>query len=226
MKISILTVFPELLDSLFKSTVVARAIRQGIAELEIVDIKDFAGGCFRHIDDSPYGGTPGMIIRYDVLSKALDSVYRPGSHSVLLSPKGKVYNQEKAHFFSELEHLILVCGHFEGTDARFDSDVDELVSLGDFILTGGECAAAVIADSVIRLLNNVLKDGVTADESHENGLLEHPQYTHPYEYNGKKVPDILLSGDRAKIKEWKHRQALSETMKYRPDMAEKYLKNL
>ncbi|MCF0261836.1 MAG: tRNA (guanosine(37)-N1)-methyltransferase TrmD [Sphaerochaetaceae bacterium] len=218
MKISVLTIFPSLFDSFLKSPVIERAIKKGLLDLEILDIKEYADGCFRKIDDSPYGGGPGMILRVDTLCQALDAVKTDKSKVVLFSPKGCKYNQIKAHEYKELEHLILVCGHYEGVDARFESYVDEMLSIGDYVMTGGELAAQVVCDSVVRLIKGSLRDGATEQESFENGLLEYPQYTHPYEFRGVKVPDILLSGNHGLIEKWKQEQAVSETQKFRPDM--------
>jgi len=216
--------FPNLLGSLFENPVIQRAQKQGKVQIEAVDIKDYADGSFRHIDDSPYGGTPGMIMRIEPLVRSLESVKTTNSHVVLLSPKGQTYNQATARKYSKLDHLILVCGHYEGVDARFESYVDEQISIGDFILTGGEGAAALIADSVVRLLDGTLKDGVTEDESHEKGLLECPHFAHPIEYKGAKVREILLTGNTKEIAKWRHAMAIIETKKYRPDMAERYMK--
>ncbi len=222
MKISILTITPEFFDSFLQSSVIKRGIDKNICEIEIVDIKNYAHGSFRHIDDSPFGGGPGMIMRCQPIFDALNSVCDEGSHKILLSPKGKIYSQSKAHELSELDHIVLVCGHYEGVDARVEEWMDEQLSIGDYVLTGGELAAQVITDSVVRLLDGVLREASTTEESHENGLLEYPQYTQPREFNGQAVPDILLSGHKAKIEEWRHKQSLLLTRKLRPDMFENY----
>ena len=223
MKITILTMFPESFSSLSTFPVIKRAIDRNLLILEIKDIKDYAGGSFRHIDDSPCGGGVGMILRLDTLMKALSSSLSPSSHTVLLSPKGKVYSQKKARELSLESDLILVSGHYEGVDRRFEDHVDEMISIGDYILTGGELPAMVIVDSISRLLKGTIREGATEDESHENGLLEYPQYTKPVDYNGEKVPAILLSGNHGAIDEWRHTQALLDTKRLRPDMFEKYV---
>lgn len=223
MKITILTMFPESFSSLSTFPVIKRAIDRNLLILEIKDIKDYAGGSFRHIDDSPCGGGVGMILRLDTLMKALSSSLSPSSHTVLLSPKGKVYSQKKARELSLESDLILVSGHYEGVDRRFEDHVDEMISIGDYILTGGELPAMVIVDSISRLLKGTIREGATEDESHENGLLEYPQYTKPVDYNGEKVPAILLSGNHGAIDEWRHTQALLDTKRLRPDMFEKYI---
>ena len=223
MKITILAMFPESFSSLSTFPVIKRAIDRNLLILEIKDIKDYAGGSFRHIDDSPCGGGVGMILRLDTLMKALSSSLSPSSHTVLLSPKGKVYSQKKARELSLESDLILVSGHYEGVDRRFEDHVDEMISIGDYILTGGELPAMVIVDSISRLLKGTIREGATEDESHENGLLEYPQYTKPVDYNGEKVPAILLSGNHGAIDEWRHTQALLDTKRLRPDMFEKYV---
>lgn len=221
MRITILSMFPEIFSSINASPLINRAINRGNLELKIVDIKEYAGGSFRHIDDSPCGGGIGMILRLDTLMKALNASSSEGSHKILLSPKGSVYNQQKARSLSKMDDIVLVCGHYEGVDKRFESHVDELISIGDYILSGGELPALCILDSISRLLGTI-RDGATEDESHENGLLEYPQYTKPVDYFGDKVPSILLSGNHQAIDRWRHKEALKETRKYRPDMFSKY----
>ncbi len=221
MKISVLTLFPESFSSFLQTPVVSRAIRKGSLEFQTVDVKDYAEGSFRAIDDSPYGGGPGMVLRVDVLSKALESVRTESSHTVLLSPRGRTFDQSKAHELSKLEHLVLVCGHYEGVDERFCDMVDEELSIGDFILTGGEPAAMVICDSIIRLLKGSIRESSTKEESFESGLLEYPQYTHPLRFLDKVVPDVLLSGNDAEIAKWRLKEAIISTIKHRPDLFDK-----
>lgn len=218
MRISVLSIFPETFGSFRRTPVIARAVDSGRLDIGFTDIRDFAEGSFRAVDDSPYGGGPGMVLRVDTVSKAIESVRTGKSHVVLLSPKGKPYDQKKAREFSALDHLVLVCGHYEGFDARISTFVDEEISIGDYILTGGEIAAMAVCDSVVRLLDGSLRQGSADDESFETGLLEYPHYTHPFEFNGEKVPDILLSGNKAGISSWRQRQAIIETIKYRPDL--------
>ena len=222
MKISILTITPEFFEGFLNTTIVKRAIDKGKCEIEIVDIKSYAHGSFRHIDDSPFGGGRGMVMRCQPIYDALQEVCDEGSHKILLSPKGTTYTQSKARELSDKEHIVLVCGHYEGIDARVEAWMDEQLSIGDYVLTGGELAAEVITDSIVRLLDGVLREGSATEESHENGLLEYPQYTQPREFNGQSVPDILLSGHKAKIKEWRLTQSLLLTRKHRPDMFENY----
>lgn len=222
MKISILTITPEFFDGFLNTTIVKRAIDKGKCEIEIVDIKSYAHGSFRHIDDSPFGGGRGMVMRCQPIYDALQEISDESSHKILLSPKGITYTQGKARDLSTKEHIVLVCGHYEGVDARVEDWMDEQLSIGDYVLTGGELAAEVITDSIVRLLDGVLREGSATEESHENGLLEYPQYTQPREFKGQSVPDILLSGHKAKIEEWRLTQSLLLTRKHRPDMFENY----
>lgn len=222
MKISILTITPEFFEGFLNTTIVKRAIDKGKCEIEIVDIKSYAHGSFRHIDDSPFGGGRGMVMRCQPIYDALQEISDESSHKILLSPKGITYTQGKARDLSTKEHIVLVCGHYEGVDARVEDWMDEQLSIGDYVLTGGELAAEVITDSIVRLLDGVLREGSATEESHENGLLEYPQYTQPREFKGQSVPDILLSGHKAKIEEWRLTQSLLLTRKHRPDMFENY----
>ncbi len=230
MKITILTICPEMFGDFSRSHAAVRAARQGAAELEIVDIRSFAPGSFRQIDDSPFGGGRGMVLRCRPVLEALRAVRgdagradgkAPGAEhcrTVILAPAGKPYRQEKAHEYAALDHLILVCGHYEGFDARILDHADEVVSVGDYVLTGGELPAMIIADSVLRLLPGILKEGSAEEESFENGLLEYPQYTQPAEYEGVRIPEILLSGDHEKIRRWRLKESLRTTFRNRPDL--------
>ncbi len=218
MRISILSIFPESFDSFRRTAVVSRAIDRNALDLQCIDIRDFSEGSYRAVDDSPYGGGPGMVMRVDTVSKAISSVRTKDSHVVLLSPKGKRFEQKDAHRFASLGHLVIVCGHYEGLDERVRTYVDEEISIGDYILTGGELAAQVICDSVLRLLPKSLREGSAEDESFETGLLEYPHYTHPFEFEGNAVPEVLLSGNDAQIASWRQRQAIIETIKHRPDL--------
>jgi len=217
MKISILSIFPEIFSSLTAIPVVKRAVDRGLVELEIVDMKNFARGSYRRIDDSPCGGGPGMIIRIDVVMAALNSVRKENSVVVLLTPKGVPYSQKQAHDFAEAEHLILICGHYEGIDARIEKHVDMMVSVGDYILSGGEVPAITITDSIARLVGTIRSESLL-EESHEGRLLEYPQYTKPADYNGDKVPEILLSGNHAEIEKWRKEMAEKITRELRPDL--------
>lgn len=223
MKITVLTVFPDSFNSFLQMPVIKRAIDRKICEIEIVDIKHYADGCFRKIDDSPFGGGVGMILRCQPIVDALHEKAFTNSLKIMLSPKGKQYNQMQARELSTAEHIVLLCGHYEGIDARVEKYFDRQISIGDYILTGGEIAAEVIIDSIVRLLKGVLRDSVTVDESYENGLLEYPQYTRPAVFNGDKVPDILLSGNHKRIEDWRYEKSVELTKQLRPDLFERYV---
>ena len=235
MKITILTMFPQMFDSFREGPVVQRAIRKGSLELSIIDIKEFAPGSFRHIDDSPFGGGAGMVMRCQPVLDALRSVRGSAesgsaesgsavsSRSTIvaaLSPAGRQFTQKQAHRLSELDHLILICGHYEGMDERIYRHVDEEISIGDYVLTGGEIAAMAVSDAVIRLLPGALRSESTSEESFENGLLEYPQYTQPAVYEGEAVPEVLLSGNHARIRRWRLKESLRRTLERRPDLLE------
>ncbi len=218
MKITILTIFPEMFDDFMKEPVISRAISKGIVELEIKDIKPFAGGSFRHIDDDSYGGGAGMVMRCGPVLEALQSVRTPKSFAAVMTPAGRRYTQKTARDFSKLEHLILICGHYEGLDERILDHADGVYTIGDYVLTGGELPAKVVCDSVIRLLPGVLRAEATQEESFEQGILEYPQYTKPADWNGEKVPEVLLSGNHERIRQWRREQAQRITRERRPDL--------
>ena len=222
MKITILTLFPEMLEPMLKTSVIGRALEKGTAEVELVQIRDFAKNKHRHVDDTPFGGGKGMVMMCQPVLDALASVREVNSHVIMMSPAGVRFDQKKAHEYAEKDHLIILCGHYEGMDYRINSHVDELVSIGDYVLTGGELASMVISHAVIRLQKGSLAEGSTEEESHENGLLEYPQYTQPANYEGDEVPAVLLSGNHAKIREWRILQSLKLTEKMRPDLYEKH----
>lgn len=224
LKITILTLFPSYFDSFLQNSIIARAIAKGVVEFEIVNIRDYTKDYKHHrVDDRPAGGGAGLIMRMQPLSDALEAVKSEGSHSVLLSPLGTTYNQEKAKEFSKLSHLILVCGHYEGVDSRFNRKVDELVSIGDYITTGGEIGALAISDSVTRLLDGAIAEESTEEESFNVPLLEYPQYTLPYDYEGDTIPDILFSGNHEAIEKWRRREAIRITRELRPDLYAKFV---
>lgn len=223
MRITVLTLFPEMFESVLKTSIVGRAAANGIVDVDFVQIRDFAHDRYRHVDDTPFGGGAGMVMKCQPVLDALDSVRTPSSHTVIMSPAGTRFSQKKAHEFAKMDHLILLCGHYEGLDARIVSHVDEEISIGDYVLTGGELASMVIIDAVTRLLKGAIREDSAAEESHENGLLEYPQYTQPADYKGDRVPAVLLSGNHAKIREWRVAQSLLLTEKRRPDLYEKHV---
>ena len=218
MKITILTICPEQFGDFQKTPLISRAVNAGLLELSIIDIRDYAPGSFRHVDDSPYGGGAGMILRCQPVLDALEAVRTPLSHVAILAPIGKPYVQADAHRLAAMEELVLICGHYEGMDARIYPYADEILSIGDYILTGGELPAMVICDSLMRLVEGSMKKESTVEESFEEGLLEYPQYTRPADYKGQKVPEVLLSGDHEAIRKWRQEEALRVTKERRPDL--------
>ena len=218
MRISVLTLFPELFDRFFSMSIVGRSVERGIVRTDLVQIRDYSTDTHRHVDDTPFGGGAGMVMKCQPVFDALSSVRTPESHVVLLSASGTPYTQQKAHELAAKPHLIFLCGHYEGMDERIASVCDEEISIGDYVLTGGELGAMVIADSVIRLLPGVIRESSINEESYENGLLEYPQYTQPAEYEGMRVPDVLLSGHHENIRKWRLTQSLLKTREKRPDL--------
>jgi len=217
MRISVLSIFPEEFQDFQRKPVVARAVSRGLLTIEIIDIKDFASGSFRHIDNSPFGGGAGMLMRCEPVFGALRSVQTECSWTILTSPAGKPYTQQRARELARMEHLVLLCGHYEGMDARIEETADEAISIGDYVLTGGELPAMVIMDSIARLLGTI-RSASTEEESYEQGLLEYPQYTRPAEFEGRKVPDVLLSGHAERIRRWRLKESLRRTRAVRPDL--------
>ncbi len=218
MKISILTLFPQMFTGPFEYSIVKRAKVKGFVTIDLVNIRDFANDAYESVDDHPYGGGQGMVMRVDVIDRALESVKRKGT-KILLDPTGTPYTQTMARELSKLDHLILVCGHYEGVDERVRSLVDESVSIGDYVATGGELPAMVVVDSIVRLLPGVLRNQrASMDESFWRHSLEYPQYTRPDVYKGMKVPEMLKSGDHKKIESWRQEQARLRTKKLRPDL--------
>ncbi len=229
MTISIVTLFPQMFLGPFSESIIKNATQKKLVEINFVDIRRFGIGKHQLVDDTAYGGGVGMVMRVDVVHAAIESARKKELSSdeekvILMTADGKTFNQNFAKKYSTLKHLIIVCGHYEGIDERIRSFVDEEISIGDFVLTGGEIPAMLITDSVIRLVSGVLKEEATANESFslpsgkELGLLEYPIYTRPEEYKGVKVPDVLLSGNHAKINEWKKQEALKKTTRKRPDI--------
>jgi tRNA (guanine37-N1)-methyltransferase len=222
MRISILTLFPEMFTGPFDYSIVKNAKEKKLIDVNFVNIRDFGIGRHKVVDDKPYGGGHGMILRVDVLEKAINAskenkLTNSEQKVVLLSAHGKTFNQKKAVELSSLRHLILICGHYEGVDERVKNFIDEELSIGDFIVTGGEIPAMLVTDAITRLIKGVLKEGVTTSESFSK-LLEYPQYTKPNTYKDSDVPPVLLSGDHEKIKSWRNKISLDTTSKLRPDL--------
>ena len=218
MNINVISIFPEILDSSFRG-LTGKALEKNIAKLKLIDLKEFSNNDYGSIDDAPYGGGEGMVIGVEPLEKSLKTIKKPG-HIIYLTPQGKVFNQKKAVNLSKFKDLTLICGRYEGIDQRFiESYVDEEVSIGDYVLSGGEIAASVIIDAILRNLDDVIgnQDSVNKD-SHSDGKLKGHVYTRPSDFKGKKVPEILLSGDHKKIDEWKLANSLWVTREKRPDL--------
>jgi len=225
MRIDVLTLFPEMFESPLSRSIVKRAQQNGLVEIVLSNIRDFAADRYKKVDDKPYGGGPGMVMMcqpvFDCFEHVRDSAPQPG-RVILLTPQGQKFTQTKAKQLSTEKRLVLIAGHYEGFDERIRIELNaEQISIGDYVLTGGELAAMVIIDAVVRLLPGALGDeNSSKDDSFNNGLLEYPQYTRPETFRGRKVPDILLSGNHKKIAEWRDQQALLRTKKYRPDLLE------
>ena len=218
MKFDILTLFPEMFVPLEQS-IIGRAVENNRIEINLTNIRDFSKDKHKKVDDTPYGGGKGMDIRPDVVYDAYESIKDENAKVIYMSPKGKVLNQEKVKALSKENHLIILCGHYEGIDQRvLDEIVDEEISIGDYVLTGGEIPAMVLVDSVSRYVEGVLSEGSTSEESFSDGLLEYPQYTRPEEFRGKKVPEVLISGHHENIKRWRKEKSLEITKKNRPDL--------
>lgn len=220
MKIDILTLFPEMFEGFKNESIIKRAIESKKVEINTCNFRDFAKNKHKKVDDTPYGGGQGMVLMCQPVFDAVEHLKKENSKVILLTPQGKTYNQEKAYELAKEEHLILICGHYEGFDERIRSICDEEISIGDYVLTGGEIPSMVITDSVVRLLPKVIDDASHLNDSFNNNLLDYPTYTKPRNYKGMKVPDVLLSGDHAKINKWRRDKQLKITMEKRPDLLE------
>lgn len=229
LKIDIITIFPQMLDGFLNESMLRRASEARLVEFRAINLRDFATDKHQRTDDRPFGGGPGMVMKPEPLFAAVESVQTASSRIILMSPQGTPFEQKNARRLAENEqHLIFICGHYEGIDERvIDALVDEEISIGDYVLTNGVLPAAVVIDAVTRLIPGVLGGGeeATEDESFSSGLLEYPQYTRPPEFNGMKVPEILFSGDHAKIAQWRREQSLKRTEQRRADLLEPKAKN-
>ena len=234
-KIDIISVQPKMFEGFLTESIVARAVKKGACEINLVDLREFGLGKWRKVDDKPYGGGPGMLMRCEPWFAAVESrladgegretgdARRDGRRVIMTSPSGRKFTQRTAEELAKCEHLVFMCGHYEGFDARCRTLATDELSIGDFVMTGGELAAAAMADAVVRLLPGVLGGGpaATASESFgREGLLEAPQYTHPAEFRGMKVPEVLVDGDHAKAEAWKRSEARKLTEAVRPDLLE------
>lgn len=222
-EIDVMTLFPEVCEEYFSSSIIGRARKKGLLDIHCHQIRDFAYDKHKRVDDTPYGGGKGMVMMVEPIFKCFEHVCdmrgtRP--HLIYMSPKGKIFNQKLAKDLKLYRNLAILCGHYEGVDERvLEEIVDEYISIGDYVLTGGEIPAMALVDAVSRMVPGVLPEDICfEEESHYDGMLEHPQYTKPYEWHGKCVPDVLISGHHAKIEKWKLENSLKETAKYRPDL--------
>lgn len=222
MKITIVTLFKDMFKGFLEESIIKRAIDKGVVTFNIVDFREYSLDKHHHVDDTPYGGGAGMVLKCDVLDRCLEAVKTTKSKTILMTPQGKKYDQQMAFDLAKEEELILVCGHYEGFDERIRSFADEEISIGDFVLTGGELAAMIVSDSITRLL-----DGAITKESHEgdsyaNGLLEYPQYTRPKVYKGMEVPFVLQNGNHKEIAKWRKKESIRRTYLRRPDLLKNY----
>jgi len=219
LRIDVLTLFPKMFESPFAESIVARARAAGQLELAIHDIREWTTDRHRVVDDAPYGGGAGMVLKPEPLTRAIRTTKAERGHVVLMSAQGRLFDQATARRLATQRHLVLVCGHYEGIDERVvEKDVDEEISIGDFILTGGELAAMVVIDAVTRIVPGVIETASLERESHTEGLLEGPQYTRPAEHEGRRVPGVLLSGDHAAIARWRRAESIRRTAERRPDL--------
>ncbi len=218
MEIIVLSLFPKMFDGFLSESIIKRAIDKNIVNIRVINFRDYSVYNNNQVDDTPYGGGAGMVLMCDPIFRCLDEIRNDDSYVVLLSPEGNRYNQEKAREYKNIKKLIIICGHYEGFDERIKEEADEIVSVGDYILTGGEIGAMAIMDSVIRLVPGVINNESLDDESFNDGLLDYPVYTKPEEYRGKKVPSILLSGNHQKIKNYRYNERIRVTKEKRPDL--------
>jgi tRNA (guanine37-N1)-methyltransferase len=220
MRIDVVTIFPEMFPGPLGASIPGRALERGLVELRAHDLRQWGLGRHRSVDDYPYGGGAGMIMRVEPIAGALAALAGPSTLKVLLDPGGVPFSQPLAHDLSAREHVVMLCPRYEGVDARVRDMVDLELSIGDYVLSGGELPAMVVIDAVIRLLPGAIDEASPVDESFSHGLLEYPQYTRPAEFEGRGVPDILLSGDHGAVERWRREQAMERTSSRRPDLLE------
>ena len=218
MKIDILTLFPNMFEGFKTESIIKRAIEKGKVEINIIDIRDYTPYKNNQVDDYQFGGGGGMVMMCEPVFNAVESIKTPDSHVILLTPRGKTYNQKRAYELKDYKHLIIICGHYEGFDERIYTLADELISIGNFILTGGELASMMISDSVIRLIDGVITDTSLEYESFNDNLLDYPVYTKPREFRGMEVPEVLVSGDHKKINEFREEERKRITKEFRDDL--------
>ena len=227
MKIDILTLFPEMMDAVLSTSIIGRAREKGLLDIHLINIRDYSENKHKSVDDYPFGGGAGMVMQTQPVFSALRDIKAEGNRIIYLSPKGKVFNQEKAIELSSEERLIFLCGHYEGIDQRIiEYWVTDEISIGDYVLTGGEIPAIVLIDAIGRMIPGVLSsEDAYKEESFYSDLLEYPQYTRPREFEGMEVPEVLFSGNHGEIEKWKFMQSLYITYEKRPDLFEKFIQN-
>ena len=221
MKIDILTLFPNMYQGIFDESIIKRAIDEGKVEINIHNFRDYTLDPHKKVDDTPYGGGAGMVLTCQPIFDCVKSLRNDDSIVILMTPDGEVYKQKKAYELSKKKHLILICGHYEGFDERIRSICDMEISIGDYVLTGGELASMVLVDSIVRLMPGVIEEDSHVNDSFNNNLLDYPTYTKPRVYEGMEVPEVLLSGDNKKIEEYRREMSLQRTKERRPDLLEK-----
>lgn len=221
MKIDILTLFPNMFDGFLNESIIKRAIEKEVVQINVVNFRNYSKLNNSQVDDTPYGGGAGMVLMCDPIVSAIEDLKDDDTTVILMTPQGTQYKQEIARNLKLKKHIILVCGHYEGFDERIRNFVDMEISIGDYVLTGGELPAMVICDSVIRLLDGVIREGSHIEDSFTDNLLDYPTYTKPYDFRGMKVPDVLLSGNHKKIEEYRKEESLKRTTERRPDLLEK-----
>lgn len=221
-RFDILTLFPQMIEGMITESILKRAMDKGLIEIHVINFREYSTNKHQTVDDYAYGGGAGMLISVEPIHLAMQDIPQiDTAYKILMSPSGSVYSQKKAELLATQKHIVIICGHYEGIDNRILSYVDEELSIGDYVLTGGEIPACALIDSIARLIPGVIKDESIRGESFTMGLLEYPQYTRPPIYDGKTVPDILLSGHHANIKKWQRKEALRKTYLVRPDLLEK-----
>lgn len=221
MRITVLTLFKEQFDSFLNTSIISRILEKELCEVRVVDIRDYSKDKHRHVDDTPYGGGAGMLMRVDVLADAIRANRNDNTYVLLTSPKAKPYEEKDAYRLLEKEDLMIVCGHYEGVDDRISDFIDENISIGDYVLTGGELPAMVVMDSIMRLINEGISSESLKEESYTDGLLEYPQYTRPFNFEGKEVPFVLTNGNHKEIRRYNLKGSLRETYLYRKDLLDK-----
>ena len=218
MRITIMTIFPEMFEGFLNTSIIKKARLKNIVDIQVADFRQFTKDKHNRVDEYPFGGGQGMVLMCQPIVDCLNTVRTEKSHVILMNPTGKTFDQKKAHELLEKEDIVIICGHYEGYDARISDYVDEEISIGDYILTGGELGAMVITDAVTRLVEGVITAESTVDETFENGLLEYPQYTRPVDFEGKVVPEVLLSGHHENIRKFRLYESLKKTLINRPDL--------